>query len=75
LWAYRANNSVRSSPAIAGSRVFVGGDDGVVRALDFAAGREVWRYEAGPPVTSSPAIGRGRLVIGDSGGTAYCFGP
>lgn len=49
----------KSSPAVAGGRIFVGvGRD--VLALDAKTGRELWRYATGGKVDSSP------LVVGET---------
>jgi outer membrane protein assembly factor BamB len=65
---------VDSSPAIAGSRVYVGASDGRFYVLDLASGKMVWEFEAGAPLTASPAIAAGRIVIGSQDGRVYCFG-
>ncbi|MBI4476757.1 MAG: PQQ-binding-like beta-propeller repeat protein, partial [Acidobacteria bacterium] len=65
---------IDSSPAIAGSRVYVGSNDGRLYGLDLASGRVVWEFQAGAPLSASPAIDAGRLVIGAQDGRLYCFG-
>ena len=65
---------MESSPAIAGTRVFVGSSDGKLYVLDLASGKKLWEFEAGAPFTASPAIADGRLIIGDGDGRLYSIG-
>ena len=55
---------VSSSPAVAGDRVYLGTDCGVVLALDAADGTERWRFSAEGGVLSSPAVYDNRLFFG-----------
>jgi outer membrane protein assembly factor BamB len=57
-----------STPAVAGGKVVVGGNDGSVYALDARTGAQRWRYDAGGYVYASAAIWHGRVFIGDFGG-------
>lgn len=74
-----------SSPAIVGSRVFVGlaeqsvfSASGRVLCLDLTSGRQVWEVETRYPVFSSPSVSAGRVFVGegfhqDSECSLYCF--
>ena len=74
-----------SSPAIVGSRVFVGlaeqsvfSASGRVLCLDLASGKQVWEMETRYPVFSSPSVSAGRVFVGegfhqDSECSLYCF--
>jgi outer membrane protein assembly factor BamB len=73
-WTFLTKARVESSPAIAGTRVYVGSNDGTLYVLDLATGKKLWEFTAGAPISASPAIGGGRLVIGDQDGKLYCFG-
>ena len=61
-WKQTFGGDVDSSPAVVGSRVYVGSDDGTLNALDSVTGNIIWAFrEIGPfPVTidwnSSPAV-------------------
>jgi len=57
-----------STPALAGGKVVIGGNDGSVYAFDARTGRQRWRFDAQGYVYASPAIWRGRVFIGDFGG-------
>lgn len=62
---------LRSSPAVVGSRVFVGGEDGALRCLDLATGAPVWTFSSGGPIRSTPAYFKGRVYVGSMDGTLY----
>jgi outer membrane protein assembly factor BamB len=74
-WSFRTGGTpaafVYRSPAVAGTRVFFGGSDGVVYALDRDSGRPLWKRSVGSAIsTGILALGqhlhlateRGRLV-------------
>jgi polyvinyl alcohol dehydrogenase (cytochrome) len=69
---------VRSQPAAAGGRVFVGANDGVVYALDASIGCTLWATTASKPVRSGLviAIAAGHhpaVFFGDAGGNVYAL--
>ena len=74
IWTFATRARVESSPAIAGSRVFVGSNDGRFYVLNLTTGAKLWDFDAGAPLSSSPAIARGRIVIGGQDGRLHCFG-
>ncbi len=51
----------------------MGGDDGILRAVNIATGAEAWAYELGAAVKSSPVIVGGKLVVGCDDGSVYAF--
>jgi outer membrane protein assembly factor BamB len=59
---------------VAGNRVFVGSNDGVLYEFDLASGKKVWEFAAGAPLSASPAAAAGALIIGSQDGVLYCFG-
>ena len=65
---------MESSPVLAGNRLAVGSNDGVLYVLDAATGKEVWKFEAGAAIKSSPAVADGRLIVGDTDGRIYGIG-
>jgi outer membrane protein assembly factor BamB len=64
---------IDSSPAVAGSRAYVGASDGRLYGFDIATGKVVWEHDEGAAITSSPALASGRLVVGTTEGRVLCF--
>jgi eukaryotic-like serine/threonine-protein kinase len=69
----RLDAPVRSTPAVADGRLYVGGTDGVMRALDARNGERKWRYATGGAITSSAAIVADRIFFVSRDGHAYCL--
>ena len=53
---------------------FVGGSDGVIRALDGATGEVIWKAYTGGAILFPPAIADDRLFVGSSDGWVYAMG-
>jgi outer membrane protein assembly factor BamB len=60
-----------SSAAVSGGRVFVGGRDKLLHALDAASGKEAWSFATGARIDSSPAVASGRVYFGSNDGKLY----
>jgi outer membrane protein assembly factor BamB len=74
VWRYRhpdRNFPFYSSAAVAAGRVFVGGRDKLVHALDGATGKEAWSFQTGARIDSSPAVTSGRVYVGSNDGKLY----
>ena len=58
-WAFGFpdGSGVRGQPTVAGGRVFVGSDNGVVYALDARTGCVHWSFEAGEAVVTAISVG------------------
>jgi polyvinyl alcohol dehydrogenase (cytochrome) len=78
-WAFGIPNVriVRSQPAIYRGRVYVGGNDGTVYALDADSGCTFWATRASEAVRSGIAIGQAgsteAVFFGDAGGDVYAL--
>ena len=62
-----------SSPAIVGHSVVIGGQDGLVYALDLKTGNIRWRARTGGRVRASPAVSEGIVVVGSWDGRLYAL--
>ena len=60
-----------SSPALAGGRVFIGGRDKAIHAIDAATGKGAWKLVTRARVDSSPAVSGSRVFVGSSDGKLY----
>ncbi len=72
LWRRRLPAGGLTAPVCAGGRVFVGGEDGTVRAIDADDGKTLWRMSANAAVLYPPAYWNGRVVVGSCDGVLYC---
>src|SRR5204862_5218048 len=78
-WAFGFPNatSARAQPAIAGGRLVVGSQSGLVYALDAASGCTIWTFQAKAAVRSAITIGaRGSgaaAYFGDGKANAYAI--
>ncbi len=61
-WLVRTQGPVRSTPAVAGGRIFFGSSDGSVYAVDLE-GRSLWTANTGAAVSASPAVLDGRVFV------------
>lgn len=65
LWA--------SSPCISGSTVVIGGQDGLVYALELPTGKIRWTVRTGGRIRGTPAVADGQVVIGSWDGRVYAL--
>jgi polyvinyl alcohol dehydrogenase (cytochrome) len=78
-WAFGIPNVkiVRSQPAEFRGRVFVGGNDGTLYALDASSGCTIWATTASRPVRSGMALGKAAaadaVFFGDAGGDVFAL--
>jgi len=73
LWRFKTGDQVKSSPAIAQGRVFVGSSDENVYALDLSTGQKVWSYKTGGSVEAAPCILESRVFVGSSDNFLYAL--
>lgn len=73
-WTYRAGGDLRrSSPALGNGVLYVGGEDGLLRAVDATTGQEVWAYATGGRITSSPTLVDGVVYVTSHDGKLYAI--
>jgi outer membrane protein assembly factor BamB len=73
-WEFRPTGAVETTaPVIVGDLIFVGGADGVVRALSAGDGQARWIAYTGGQIKYPPAIWNGRAYVGSGDGWIYCF--
>ena len=71
LWSFKTGGPVKSSAVIGGGKVFIGSNDGQIRALEFASGRQVWAFKAGSAVQAPPLLANNAVFAGDTDGVFY----
>jgi outer membrane protein assembly factor BamB len=73
-WKFAPPHEIEvSAPVAAGGLVFVGGGDGIVRALDAASGTPRWTAYTGGAVQYPPTVADGRALVGSGDGWVYAF--
>jgi eukaryotic-like serine/threonine-protein kinase len=63
-WAFHAQGQLISSPAVAGTVVYVGSTGGNMYAVDRETGAEKWKFNAKSRIASSPAVADGVVYFG-----------
>lgn len=62
-----------TAPVTAGGFVFVGYENGVLRAIDADSGQERWQAYTAGPIYVAPAVWEGRVYAGSGDGRVYAF--
>ena len=74
LWQFEPERDFSPTETVAtGGLVFLGGEDGKIRALDSKSGAMRWSFQSGGPVKYPPTISKGRAYFGSGDGFAYCL--
>ncbi len=81
LWEYSptaAGGDTRApvtptAPTAASDLVFLGGSDGIVRALSAANGKLRWKAYTGGDIRYPPTLWNGRALVGSGDGWVYAF--
>ena len=82
LWKFKANQFVRSSPAVANGKIFIGSHGGMsiedshgkLYCLDAETGQKIWEYyNPWDYIFSSPAVAYGRVYFGSHDHFLYCI--
>ncbi|HOW28331.1 MAG TPA: PQQ-binding-like beta-propeller repeat protein [Elusimicrobiota bacterium] len=73
-WSYNhIPGQVRSSPIVAGGKVFFGSRDNSVWAFDAETGAIVWQYSTDDWVDATPAAAEGKIYVPSRDGKLYAF--
>jgi len=73
MWRRHLPGGDLTAPVCAGGRVFVGGTDGTVRALDAENGSNLWKMSSDAAVLHAPVYFKGRVIFGSCDGAIYCL--
>ncbi len=71
LWSFKSGGAIWSTPAFADGRVYFGGDDGRIYALDAASGKPVWSVATGGAVLCPAALDGAYLYCLSDDGFLY----
>jgi outer membrane protein assembly factor BamB len=72
-WTLTSEANVMSTPAIAGTHVIFGNQNGIVKAVSINDGTEKWSFTTSGPIFSSPAVSGHNVVLGSADGYIYCL--
>jgi eukaryotic-like serine/threonine-protein kinase len=72
-WKFPTGDRIVSSPVYQDGRIYIGGDDGNVYAVDAADGRQLWKRRTGGPVSATPAVAGDTLYVGSYDGKLYAL--
>ncbi len=80
VWSFKAEGLVKlnnmtqmdSSPAVSKGRVFFGGPDGYLHALDLKTGKKIWQVPFEDNIESSPTVSGNAVYILNSRGFFAC---
>jgi eukaryotic-like serine/threonine-protein kinase len=70
-WGHESGDFFTSSPTVADDKIFFGGGDGNLYAVDAKSGKELWRFKTGWRIRSSPAVEAGIVYFGSFDGKLY----
>jgi len=74
VWEYSPDNPFDpTAPTSAGGLVFLGGDDGKVRAVNTHTGELKWVYPTAGPILHPPTIWNSRAYVGSGDGYVYAL--
>ena len=73
LWKFQTGAFVWSSPAVVGSKVYVGSNNGILYCLDKLTGTVIWSYPTDGSIQSSPAVSDGKVYFLSSNGIFYAL--
>lgn len=74
VWRYTGNRAgYWSTPAVAGGRIYVGGEDGYLHTLDARTGAALWTFKTEDGIWSSPAVVDGKVIFGSRDFNLYCL--
>ncbi len=74
IWEFTPEHSFKPTvPVSAGDWIFLGGDDGKIRAIDAATGMQQWCYRTAGSILQPPTLWNGRVFTGSGDGFIYAL--
>lgn len=71
IWAFKAEDEIRSSPTVGDGLVYIGAYDNNVYALEAKNGSFVWKYATDGGIASTPFFYKDRLIFGSEDRLIY----
>jgi len=74
LWRYQPQKENQATvPTSAGGLIFLGDNNGLVKAIDANTGQLKWTYATAGPIMQPPTIWKGRAYVGSGDGYIYAL--
>jgi outer membrane protein assembly factor BamB/predicted Ser/Thr protein kinase len=67
-WSFQAGSAIVTQPVVAGGRVLLGTERGILYALRVESGHEDWRYQARGRISGAPVADEGAIYVADRSG-------
>ncbi len=72
-WNVRLQQTLKSAPAVAGGRLFIGGAEGTLYCLQADNGLPLWEFDAGSEIASTPCVTDDSIFLGTAEGRVYAL--
>jgi outer membrane protein assembly factor BamB len=72
-WRVYLGASSKATPTVIDGAVYVGANDGKLRAFAASDGREVWSVDTGAEILTQPLVSNGRVVVGNGNGLVAAY--
>ena len=73
VWLTQSASAMYASPAVEGSRIFVGDDTGYLSAYQLKNGKRLWQFKSGARIVGTPAVAEGIVVFGSADKNIYAL--
>lgn len=71
LWRIETEAPIYGHPVAAGDVIYIGGEDGILRALDRQSGDIIWTYDAGAPIACNAGFDEQRVYVSARDGSVH----
>jgi outer membrane protein assembly factor BamB len=72
-WEFPTTAPIYASPIVVGSRVYIGGLDSLLHAIDIGTGKELWHFRTGGEIRSNICADSGWIYLNGGDGVIYAL--
>jgi eukaryotic-like serine/threonine-protein kinase len=72
-WGHESGDFYISSPTVFDNKIFFGGGDGFLYAVNAESGRELWKFKTKGRIRSTPAVNKNIVYVGSFDGDLYAI--
>jgi outer membrane protein assembly factor BamB len=73
VWSFKAEDSFKATPTIAGERLLASGLDHYLYCLNRSDGSLIWKFKSGFEIDGATSVVDGRVYFGGEDGFYYCL--